>query len=129
MNQQALWIDSWTSAVSALVDACGGPKRVASELRPDLPADEAGAWLMRTVSNKRREVLPPEHLIKLLAIGRRHNCDVLAGFLCDQAGYEPPRPIQIEAESARVTSQMSEMMAQMSREMERLQRLQALSAR
>lgn len=125
-HQKPLWIDTWADAVKAVIDACGGPKKVGSELRPDLPADDAGEWLTRTLSDRRREVMAPQHVIALMQLGRRHNCDVLAAYLLDQSGYEPPRPIKIEAEAQRVSAQLSDVLANVSRQMERLQRYQGL---
>ncbi|WP_293373590.1 hypothetical protein [Nevskia sp.] len=129
MTQNHLWIETWADAVRALIEACGGPKRVGCELRPDLPADDAGEWLLKTLKSNRREVMSAPQLLTLLAIGRRHNCDLLMAFVADQAGYHEPKPIDLANETARVTEHMSQVMAQMSREMERLQRLQELNGK
>jgi len=126
MTQETLWLDTWIDAVKAVIDACGGPKKVGVHLRPDLPADDAGEWLLKTLRPNRREVLSAPQLIELLALGRRNNCDVLAAFVADRTGYDAPKPMRIEAETERVTANLSTMMAHMTREMDRLQRLQQL---
>lgn len=128
MNQQSLWIDTWTDAVKALVDACGGPKRVGEYLRPDLPADDAGEWLLKTLKSNRREVMSAPQLIQLLMLGRRHSCDVLAAFVLDQAGYEPPKVLKLETEAQRVSAELAVVMDRVSREFQRFNRLQALNA-
>lgn len=123
MSQHNLWIDTLTDAVMALIDACGGPKKVGAELRPDLDAESAGEWLFKALSPKRREVLSAEQLIKLLAVGRHHGCHVLMGFIAQQACYVRPEPIQLEHAVADATARMNDLQERMVREMDRLQRL------
>lgn len=126
MTQEALWLETWIDAVKAVIDACGGPKKVGVHLRSDLAADDAGEWLLKTLRPNRREVLSAPQLIELLALGRRNGCDVLAAFVADRTGYEAPKPMRIELETERVTADLSTMMARMTREMDRLHRLQQL---
>ncbi|MCX7062828.1 MAG: hypothetical protein NTZ11_18320 [Gammaproteobacteria bacterium] len=126
MTQNHLWIETWADAVRALIEACGGPKRVGAELRPDLPADDAGEWLQKTLKPNRREVLSAQQLLTLMAIGRRHNCDLLMAFVADQAGYHAPKPIDMANETARVQQQAQDMFAEASKLLDRLSRLQAL---
>lgn len=126
MTQNHLWIETWADAVRALIEACGGPKRVGAELRPDLPADDAGEWLLKTLKSNRREVLSAPQLLTLLSIGRRNNCDLLMAFVADQAGYHAPKPIDMASETALVTQQAHGLFAEANKLMDRLARLQAL---
>ncbi len=126
MTQDHLWIETWADAVRALIDVCGGPKRVGSELRPDLPSEDAGEWLLKTLKSNRREVLSAPQLLALLAIGRRHNCDLLMAFVADQAGYHAPKPIDMVSETAKVTQQAQGMFAEANKLLDRLSRLQGL---
>lgn len=128
MSQQLLWIDTLPDAVKALIDACGGVKAVAAHLRDDLDPDDAADWLQKALKTNRREVLSADHLLKLMVLGRRHRCDVLAAFLMDHAGYQAPQAIKVEAEMERVSLHVASAMEGLMREMQRLQRMQGLES-
>lgn len=126
MKQQRLWVDTLPSAIDELVEASGGAKAVGCELRPGMDPEDAAKWLKHCLTDTRREKLSAADLIKLLQLGRRKGCHVLAAFVSEQTGYEEPRPSEIQTEMQRVAQDIGLLHAKAQRRVERLTQLQAL---
>lgn len=93
---------TFESAAMDMINACGGPKSVGLELRPEKTAEDAGKWLLHTLNGNRREILSPQDLQVLLRIGRRHGCHILSNYMNGSTGYEAAKPVDLaqEAEAA-----------------------------
>lgn len=102
MQQQVLWHESPEEALRSLVDALGGFKKVGAQLRPSLPADQAGRWLAQCLDSGRAEKLALDELLWLLAEGCRRGCHVASTFFMRQAGYKTPEPMDVETELQRL---------------------------
>lgn len=103
MNQEPLFFDDWRDALRHVVATLGGPKSVGSALRPEMKPDHAGRWLMDCLNADRREHLSPDHLLQLLAIGRKAGIHTGMSFLAGECGYQalPVEPADEAAELMR----------------------------
>lgn len=87
-------------ALGDVVRALGGSKRVGSLLRPDLPADQAGAWVKDCLNRNRREKFDADQILWLLRAAREGNCHSAINYICDECGYTRPSPIEPQDEMA-----------------------------
>lgn len=103
MNDQAkLFITDIYDALGDLVRAAGGPKAVGQVLKPEKPAEEAAGWVKDCLNRNRREKFDAEHICWLLKKGRELGCHDPIAFICNQAGYSAPAPIEPETELAKL---------------------------
>jgi hypothetical protein len=102
MEQTLLFVADIYDALSDVVRACGGPKRVGCELRPEKPADEAAKWVKDCLNRERRERFTPDHVHWLLRRGRAAGCHTLMQWLATDCGYAEPVPVDPEDERARL---------------------------
>lgn len=79
--QMPLIVEDFRQALDEIVRALGGHKAAGARLRPELPADKAGAWLLDCLAGERREKLSLEQIEMLLAEGRRAGCHVGMSYL------------------------------------------------
>lgn len=114
-NQLPLIVEDLPTAIRAVIQSLGGSKRAGSLLRPELPADDAGRWLRDCLDADRREKLSLEQFLLLLVEGRRVGCHVAMGFLCEQAGYAPPQPVEPAGEAAELQRQFIAAVADLKR--------------
>lgn len=101
-EQEKLFITDIYDALGDLVRASGGPKAVGQVLKPEMPADEAAGWVKNCLNRNRREKFDAEHIQWLLKKGREVGCHEPMNFICKQAGYGPPEPIEDETELAKL---------------------------
>jgi len=94
--QIPLFVDDYSDAIRATVEALGGYKRVGAELRPELRVDAAGRWLADCCSPDRREKLDPDQLAFLRRAARAKGVHILATFEARDAGYADPVPVKVE---------------------------------
>lgn len=93
-------IETLNDAISAAVDALGGPKKVGSILWPDLDAAAAGNRLRDCLNTSRRERLTPDQLALIRRMARDAGCHLLVSFEMKAAGYARPVPIAPDDEKA-----------------------------
>lgn len=123
MEQSSLFITDIYDALSDIVRALGGPKKVAAVLKPDRLADEAAKWIKDCLNRERRERFDPEQLIWLLARGREVGCHGAIHYICEKTGYEKPSPVSPEDEKAKLQRQVIEAAKTLERSLDRLERL------
>jgi len=87
-EQIPLFSESPEEALRALVAALGGAKHVACAMRPDLPADDAGRWLIKCLDHERAEKLSLSQLLWLLRAGRQAGVHVAMYYFAGEAGYK-----------------------------------------
>lgn len=121
--QPALFIEDVHTALSDVVRALGGFKKVGAAMRPDKAADEAGRWLADCLNKDRRERLDYDQLLWLLKEGRRIGCHTAMHFLNQEAGYAPPVPVEPEDEMAELQRQFIESVRAQARIAERIEKL------
>jgi hypothetical protein len=91
-----LFFDSATDALRQIVTVLGGAKKVASSMRPDMPADHAARWLLDCLNPDRREKLDPDQVIYLLRAAREAGYHQSMAYFAAEAGYkvEPITPAE-----------------------------------
>lgn len=102
MSQAQLWYETPEDALQSLVDALGGYKRVGAELRPSMPAAEAGRWLSDCLNAARPHKLEIRDLLWLLKKGREAGCHVAIAYINEHSGYAAPDPVNPEDEHAKL---------------------------
>lgn len=100
MQQEPLFYEDLNDAIRATVQALGGIKRVGVDLWPTLGPDGAASRLHDCMNVERREKLSPEELLALAKMAKAAGCHILMAFLCGEAGYSAPIPVDPEDERA-----------------------------
>lgn len=128
MQQNKLFHESITDALRDVVMALGGPKVVATEMRPELPADHAARWLADCINTDRREKLSPDQVFWLIRKGRQAGCHVIMSFISQEAGYQIT-PIEPQDEMAELQRDFIESVKQQKVLADRIERLSQLPLR
>lgn len=102
MTQQALWHETFEDALTDLVSALGGPKRVGSALWPVLPVEDAARKLAHCLDRNKSNKLSPDELLVILTMGREAHCHLAVTFLNRATGYADPVPVDPESEVQRL---------------------------
>lgn len=128
VNQSALFSEDIHDALKDVIRALGGTKSVGAQLRPELTAEAAGAWLKDCLNPERRERLDPEQVLWLLRKGKDIGCHSAMNFICDEAGYSRPAPLDPHDEAAELNRQMLRGMRELRALVDRVERLQNVRA-
>lgn len=127
-NQNALFSEDIHDALKDVIRALGGTKSVGAQLRPELTAEAAGAWLKDCLNSERRERLDPEQVLWILRKGKECGCHSAMHFICDEAGYARPAPIDPKDEAAELNRQILRGMRELRAGLDRLERIQGVKA-
>lgn len=102
-NALALFTD-WNDALTGVVHALGGHKKVACLLRPELKdkPEQAGQWLRDCLNAEKRERLNPDQVFMLLRMARESDYHAAKHWLDSELGYEQGRPINPKDEAVRL---------------------------
>ena len=100
MEQEPLFYEDLTAALGHVVSALGGPKTVGVELWPSLSADTAGRKVAHCLNNEHAQFFHPQELVWLLAKARAKGLHSAMAYICNEAGYADPLPIEPEDEAA-----------------------------
>src|SRR5437899_590808 len=96
-QQRKLWFEDIYDAFKEIVKVGGGMKKVADLMWPTNPR---GPQLLADCLNpKEREKLALEDVIWLLRFGRELGCHEAINYICEQAGYDKPKPIDPKDEA------------------------------
>lgn len=128
MQQTPLFCENINEAIREAVKALGGAKAVGGKMRPEMLADEAGRWLSDCLNSDRREKLKPEQLLWIIREARKVGCHTLINYICSDAAYSNPAPIEPENEQAKLMREFIEATKQQTRNVERMERLAQLRA-
>jgi hypothetical protein len=102
VEQQALFHEDVNDALRAAVKACGGTKAVASKLWPEKTITDAQSYLNDCLNPTRPAKLSPEQVLLLLKWSREVGFHGAIAYLCTEAGYAAPQPVEPEDELARL---------------------------
>lgn len=107
-RQEPLFVESFEDAIEATAMACGGKKKFAIAMRPDLDddPDAAGRWLSDALNPDRRQEIHSAHLMRALKFARQHGCHILKHWLDDASGYERTRVAPKKSESELLASEL-----------------------
>ncbi len=100
MTQEDLWHDTLEDALRAIVDALGGPKRVAGQMWPSKTTADAQRRLLHCLDSEREQKFALSEFVWLFVQGRAVGCHTAATFLMQVAGYTDPVPLEPEDERA-----------------------------
>jgi len=92
-HQPKLHYDDLDDALSDLVQALGGFKKVGPRLWPGLPQDDAAQRLRHCLNKSRREKLDHHETVQLLGWGRELDFHGAKHFVDDATGYERSTPL------------------------------------
>ena len=92
MEQNQLFTESLYVALDDVIRACGGYKKVAGQLWPDLALDSAYARIKGCLNPDKAEKFSLETIEWLLKTGRLNGVHVAATHLMRVAGYKDPVP-------------------------------------
>lgn len=109
MNQDKLFITDIYDALGDLVRASGGPKAVGEALYPKKDPDDAGGYVKDCLNRKRRETFDAEEIMWLLRRGREVGCHASIRWICTNAGYTAPEPMETETELTRLLREYVEL--------------------
>jgi hypothetical protein len=124
MVQEPLqFIDSINDALTEIVRALGGPKKVGPMLKPDLTVHDSSNVVSACLNIDRRERFTPEQVQFLLREARKICCHAAINFICGDAGYTSPQPVEPEDEKAKLMREFIEATKQQSRNVERMAQL------
>jgi hypothetical protein len=98
MDQQVLFHEDINDALRAAVKACGGTKVVACRLWPEKTMNDAQSYLNDCLNSARPAKLSPEQTLLLLKWAREAGFHGALDYICSEAGYAQPVPIEPEDE-------------------------------
>lgn len=127
-QQPELFYESPEEALAQVVMCLGGFKAAGARLRPDLCADQAGNWLRDTLNPHKRDKLSPGQILLLLSEGRRAGCHSAMAYLCREAGYADPQPLEPQDERAALERAFVEAVAAQKAILARMERLASMTA-
>lgn len=128
MDQQTLFHERTEDAIAAVIDACGGRKKFASELWPDKPLRDAHNLLDACLNPSKREKFSPSQILYVAKRGREAGCHTLMFYFAREAGYDDPRPVTVEDEQQRLQREYIEAAKVFSSLASRMERVGMLKA-
>lgn len=102
MEQTSLFYDDINDALRTAVKALGGTKAVAVKLWPEKTISDAQSYLNDCLNTSRSAHLFPEQVLLILRWAKEKNCHDAINYICMQAGYAPPLPLDPEDELAKL---------------------------
>ncbi len=127
--QPALFYESINDVLREVVQALGGAKKVGAMMRPQKLIDEAGRWVSDCLNPDRREKFDPEEVQFLLREARKIGMHSAINYICGDAGYSNPQPVEPEDEKARLMREFIEATKQATRNIERMEALSHVGLR
>lgn len=107
-RNERLFFEDVNDALRALVSELGGAKKIGPMLWPDKTIEQAQQLLLACLNPERRERLTPEQMMLLLKRGREAGTHGAMNFICGEAGYAKPDPLEPEDEKARLMREFSQ---------------------
>jgi hypothetical protein len=107
MEQQALFHEDINDALRAAVKACGGTKSVACRLWPEKTINDAQSYLNDCLNSARPAKLSPEQVLLLLRWTKEAGYHGAMHYLCNEAGYEAPKPLDPIVQRDRLAEELS----------------------
>lgn len=122
-QQSFEFIESINDALGAAVRALGGAKKVGAMLKPAKPMDEAKNWVNDCLNANRDVFFHPEHVQFLLREAKQVGFHGSMNFVCSDAEYTAPQPIEPEDEKAQLMREFIEATKQQKINIEKLERM------
>lgn len=103
MQADLPFYESPESALRAAMEALGGAKAAGHMLWPDKSIDNAGRQLLDCLNPSRAEKLDLSQAMHLLAKAKEKGHHASMAWICNEVGYEAPRPTTQAEDVDRVT--------------------------
>lgn len=87
-------MESLNEALISCVRVCGGSKQVGPLLWPEKTPEAAQRLLLDCLNDERPNKLSPEQVILVLRMARAKGYHEAMEFICSDAGYTTPAPIE-----------------------------------
>jgi len=100
MTTQALFHETFLSALAEVVAALHGAKTVGAALRPELGAEAAGKWISNCLNHEHPQKLDPDQVLFILREGRKAQSHAAINYLLRESGYADAQPIEPDDEKA-----------------------------
>lgn len=126
--QYALMHDAFEDALKEVIQACGGPKAIGREMRPELPVEQAAGWVRDCLNPEKRDKFSMQQVLFVLRRGREVGAHAAMHFLARDAGYSDPSPLDPEDEVVRMQREFVEATKQLSRLADRIAKIQGADA-
>ena len=120
--QQDLWHDSFDDALRSVVEGVG-PKKIAGEVFPGEPIQRAAQRLFHCLDPERGEKLSLSQVAMILRRGRDAGCHVGMAWLCENSGYQCPKPVEPEDRQAELQREFVDAQQKMEALVKRMERL------
>lgn len=92
-NTKPLFFDRIEDALAEVINRCGGRKKFAGEMWPSKPQRDAHNLVDACLNPERREKFSPQDVQYILKRGREAECHDAIYYICGEAGYDQPRPV------------------------------------
>lgn len=99
-TQFELFPEDIYDALRHVVAKLGGAKKVGSNLWPHKPPQQAGEYLLSCLNSGRNEKLELGEILWMLREARKAGYHGALHFICEDAGYDVPRPVNKEQRKA-----------------------------
>jgi len=126
--QYALMHDAFEDALKEVIHACGGPKAIGREMRPELPVEQAAGWVRDCLNPEKRDKFSMQQVLFILRRGREVGAHAAMHFLARDAGYSDPSPLDPEDEVVRMQREFVEATKQLSRLADCIAKIQGADA-
>lgn len=129
MDQNPLFTEDLYTALDDVCRAYGGYKKIAGVLWPKVATGYNK--LKNKLNADHHENFNPDELLHLLSIGRELGCHTALYFMCDETGYERPKPAAPKskrAELLELDAKLADRRAQIARDLDRLEAAEVLRA-
>jgi hypothetical protein len=121
--QDELFYEDLDAVMAHLVAALGGNKRVGSQLFPEEPVDQAARRLADCLNPDRPQFLKGKQILWLLTEARKKGIHTGMAFICGEAGYAAPQPVEPEDEAAELQRQFIAAQQSMQSMLKRMEKL------
>ena len=122
MDQAPLFHESFMDAIRDSIRAAGGSKAVGAKLWPELKADQAGKKVSNCLDESRPERFTPDQLLYILKLSREAGCHSILVWMCQEAGYSSPQPLEPESELAGLIRESNAISAELVARQARIER-------
>lgn len=121
--QDDLFHEDVDAAVSHVIAALGGNKRVGALLWPEEPVDQAARKLADCMNPDRPQFLKLKQVIFLLGEARKKGVHSAMAHISRECGYADPQPVEPEDEAAELQRQFIAAQQGMNQILKRMEKL------
>jgi hypothetical protein len=106
--QTELFYESVEQALDAAIMACGGRKKIASEMWPDKPQRDAHNLMDACLNPERREKFAPYQVLFILRRAREAGFHDAKHYLDAETGYEKSTPLDPAVQEDKLAAAISD---------------------